>query len=208
MPTTEVKCGQWWADNDPRTIARGVYQRVGQVIEFREHSAKGTQVLMQWRQPPADFRSPPNRSRTWVSVKRFRKTSSGYMYLGSSPPPADIGPTSIKRTSDQVANSNLILACQNLDDAFNSNDQWRREAARGVVVSQMAKLLEEFGLLNEATMLLRKCPEFDGRHIEEDKRLWKCQKCGKMVEELHRHDGKLVCQQCVGVDWFRSGRDG
>lgn len=194
----EVRCGQWWADNDPRTIVGRIYQRVGQIIEFRSHETKGIQALVQWRPPPSDY--APNRSRTWVSVKRFRRASStGYVYLGTKAPPANIGPGTTwygveARTTDQIASAKLSEACQRLNMAIATGDQQKAEDARGTVVMHIAELLGEFGLLDVAQKVREQWSEFDGRHIEDD--LWECPGCRRKVPELRSEGMRLLCDEC------------
>jgi len=201
----EVKCGQWWAGNDSRTIINGVFQRVGQVVEFREHPTKGTQVLVSWRPPPHPSYGV-NRGNTWVSIRRFRPGSSGYRYIGTHAPSQDVGPNNVhlqmpqhqhKPTSDQEAARKLAAACDDLAKTP-SGDSRRAEEARETVVKHVVGLLEEFGLLDVARALRKEVSQFDGRHLSDGLRgLWECAGCHEMVEQLSRHDGKLLCQRCI-----------
>ena len=79
----EPEVGQWWADNDKRCKSpHGVFYRVGQIEAFKIHPEKGRQACIFWRKG-----SP---SCTWVSVKRMRPTSTGYVYLGDEEPPQGV----------------------------------------------------------------------------------------------------------------------
>lgn len=70
-----------------------------------------------------------------------------------------------RRTVEQAANHGLMLACRRLDTAIASGDPTRGESARGAVVTYMADLLTEFGLLDVAKLLREQVEEFG--HIED-----------------------------------------
>lgn len=72
----EPSVGDWYADRDKRTIVRGMFLRIGQVIRISEqfHTAQ-----IQWRES-AKY---PNR-KTWVDLQRLK--SHEYRYLGRVEP--------------------------------------------------------------------------------------------------------------------------
>jgi len=89
--TPNPEIGQWWADKDRRCLYHGVYQRVGEIVDQRQDPKKGTQFLVEWRPAPSK-RIVPNRKKTWIRLVRFTPSASGYIYLGTTPPPLNVGP--------------------------------------------------------------------------------------------------------------------
>lgn len=100
-------------------------------------------------------------------------------------------------TTDRRAAHLLMLSCQRLDRAIASGDLLRAEHARADTVKKMARLMDEFGFPDIGVRIAEAAGDFGQHIIDESECLSTCEGCGERVEELQRHEGKLVCTKCI-----------
>lgn len=73
--TPQPAVGQIWQDNDPRSYGRKL-----RIVEIGD-----THALVELHQPRLPVSSAKPGRRTRIRLDRFRPTSTGYRYIGTTP---------------------------------------------------------------------------------------------------------------------------